>query len=249
MMPATVGTQYPTCKVFETHLPINHSSGQGHGLDPAPGAWCCGRMKKISSIVLCAVVASFASLGAKETFHWATEKGWFGERIDVPTGFAPDMSWKGIEEIRFAPGMFKPGQPDFFSYAFVFSLESESDLSPKSIREQILIYYKGLSSQVSTGKGRKVDVSKFSVELVPEKKLSLIPAQAGKSSSYIGTLHWVEPFATGRDQILRFEIQAWKDDDRKRAYVFVCVSPQKTDAPIWKKLHGIGRKFRVYGDL
>ena len=195
---------------------------------------------------MCAVVAS---LEAKETFHWATDKGWFGERIDVPTSFAPDMSWKGIEEIRFAPGMFKPGQPDFFSYAFVFSLEPDSDLSPKSIREQILIYYKGLSRQVSKGKGRKVDVSKFSVELVPEKKSSIIPTQADKSSSYIGTLRWVEPFATGRDQTLRFELQAWKDNGRKRAYIFVCVSPQKTDAPIWKKLRGIGRKFRVSGDL
>jgi len=206
-------------------------------------------MKKIFSIVLCVLVASIASLGAKETFHWATDKGWFGERIDVPTGFAPNMSWKGIEEIRFAPGMFKPGQPDFFSYAFIFSLEPDSDLSPKVIREQILIYYKGLSNQVSTGKGRKVDVSKFSMELVPEKKSSIIPAQAGKSSSYIGTLLWVEPFVTGRDQTLRFEIQAWKDNGRKRAYVFVCVSPQKTDAPIWKKLHGIGREFRVSSDL
>jgi hypothetical protein len=206
-------------------------------------------MKKILTIILCVALVPLASLAAKETFHWATDKGWFGERIDVPTGFAPKMSWKGIEEIRFAPGMFKPGQPDFFSYVFIFSLETDNDLSPKSIREQILIYYKGLSSQVSTGKGRKVDVSKFSMELVPVKKSSIIPAQAGKSSSYIGTLHWVEPFATGRDQTLRFEIQAWKDDGRKRAYVFVCVSPQKTDAPIWKKLHGIGREFRVSGDL
>ncbi|MBT7853951.1 MAG: hypothetical protein HN675_11575 [Opitutae bacterium] len=205
-------------------------------------------MKKIFSIVLWAMAVSFVSIEAKETFHWATEHGWFGERITVPTAFAPDMSWKGIEEIRFAPGMFKPLKPDFFSYAFVFSLEPESDLSAKRIQEQILIYYKGLSSQVSKGKGRKVDVSKFFMELVPEKKLNIIPAQADKSSSYIGTLHWVEPFATGRAQTLRFEIQAWKNDDRNRAYVFVCVSPQKTDAPIWKKLRGIGRKFRVSND-
>ena len=198
---------------------------------------------------LLAFLLLHTSLPAKETFHWATDKGWFGERIPLPTGFAPDMSWKGIEEIRFAPGMFKPDQPDFFSYAFVFSLEPDSDLSAKSIREQILVYYKGLSRQVSAGKGRKVDVSMFSVELEPEEKLSTVPEQAGKPSSFIGKVLWVEPFATGRDQTLRFEIQAWKDDGRKRAYVFVCVSPQKTDAPVWKKLRRIRAEFRIMGDV
>ena len=33
---------------------------------------------------------------------------WFGERIALPPkGFAPDLGLKGIEEILFAPGMFK----------------------------------------------------------------------------------------------------------------------------------------------
>ena len=41
--------------------------------------------------------------------------------IDLPPkDFAPDMKWKGKEEIRFAPGMFKPNAPDFFSHRFCF---------------------------------------------------------------------------------------------------------------------------------
>ena len=186
------------------------------------------------------------ALPAKETFHWATGKGWFGESITLPPRFAPDMSWKGIEEIRFAPGMFKPDQPDFFSYALVFSLEPETDLSPKAIRRQVLLYYQGLSARVSAGKGRKVDVSRFSIDLKPAVDQSgTAPKQARDPAAYLATLHWVEPFATAKPQDLHLEIHAWKDKARKRTYIFFCASPQAPDAPIRKKLREIRAAFKI----
>ena len=181
-----------------------------------------------------------------ETFHWETGPGWFGERIKLPPGFSPTMSWKGIEEIRFAPGMFKADQPDFFSYALVFSLEPDADVSPAGLRKQILIYYQGLSSQVSAGKGRKVDVSKFTIDLKPAKDLSgSAPKQAKAPAAYLATLKWVEPFATGKPQDLHLEIHAWKDKTRKRTYLFFCASPQGPDAPIRKTLGKIRDAFDV----
>ena len=179
-----------------------------------------------------------------EIFHWETGPGWFGERIKLPPGFSPTMSWKGIEEIRFAPGMFKADQPDFFSYALVFSLEPDAEVSPASLRKQILLYYQGLSSQVSTGKGRKVDVSKFTIDLKPAKDLSgSAPKQAKGSAVYHATLKWIEPFATGKPQDLHLEIHAWKDKSRKRTYLFFCASPQSSEAPIRKTLRKIRAAF------
>ena len=187
-----------------------------------------------------------ASLNAAETFHWETGKGWLGERILLPPGFAPDMSWKGVEEIRFAPGMFKADQPDFFSYALVFSLEPGTDLSPKAIKEQVLLYYQGLSLRVSAGKGRKVDPSKFTVDMRPAvDKSGAAPAQAKDAKAYLAVLNWVEPFATAKKQELHLEIHAWQDAASKRCYLFFCASPQAPDAPIRKKLREIRKAFRV----
>ena len=181
-----------------------------------------------------------------ESYHWETGQGWFGERIPLPPSFSPTMSWKGIEEIRFAPGMFKAAQPDFFSYALVFSLEPDADVSPSGLRKQILLYYQGLSSRVSAGKGRKVDVSKFTIELKPTKKLSgSAPKQAKNATTYLSTLNWVEPFATGKPQDLHLEIHAWKDKVRKRTYLFFCASPQGPDAPIRKTLRKIRAAFAI----
>jgi len=179
----------------------------------------------------------------EETFHWETGSGWFGERIKLPPGFAPTMSWKGIEEIRFAPGMFKPDQSDFFSYALVFSLDPKTELNGKTIREQILLYYQGLSSRVSAGKGRKVDVSKFVLALKPAGNLRSAPKQAKGATALTGKLDWIEPFATAKSQTLRLEIHAWNDEAHERAYLFVCASPQPPDTPIWKKLRSIRAAF------
>ena len=189
---------------------------------------------------------SKTTAGKPETFHWETGPGWFGERIKLPPGFSPAMAWKGIEEIRFAPGMFKADQPDFFSYALVFSLEPGADVSPAGLRKQILLYYQGLSSRVSAGKGREVDVSKFTIDLKPAKDLSgSAPKQAKASDAYLATLKWVEPFATGKPQDLHLEIHAWRDGARKRTYLFFCASPQAPNASIRKTLRKIRAAFSV----
>ncbi|MBU62973.1 MAG: hypothetical protein CMI26_10780 [Opitutae bacterium] len=191
-----------------------------------------------------AEVAPKTTASKPETFHWETGPGWFGERIKLPPSFSPTMSWKGIEEIRFAPGMFKADRPDFFSYALVFSLEPEADVSLAGLSKQILLYYQGLSSRVSAGKGRKVDVSKFTIDLKPAKDLSgSAPKQAKSPAAYLATLKWIEPFATGKPQDLHLEIHAWKDKNRKRTYLFFCASPQSSDAPIRKTLRKIRAAF------
>ena len=95
------------------------------------------------------------SARAAESFQWQTDEGWFWRAYSPATEIRSDMSWKGVEEIRFAPGMFKPDKSDFFSYALVFSLEPNTDLSSKAIKEQVLLYYQGLSARVSEGKKEK----------------------------------------------------------------------------------------------
>lgn len=44
------------------------------------------------------------------------------------------MKLRGVEEIRFAPGMFQAQADSFFSYAFVFSVTKEQELTPAVIQ-------------------------------------------------------------------------------------------------------------------
>ncbi len=170
----------------------------------------------------------------------AAPEGWGGETIELPPGFAPDMKLKGSEQIRFAPGMMKPASDSFFCYAFVFDLQPEPALTEAVLKDEFLKYYRGLCQAVLNGKLPDVDPSKFTLELQRVKsdaKSSLDEKGVDTPMQYAGTLDWVEPFATKKQQKLNLEISTWARNDRN--FIFVCVSPQARDTAIWKQLHAI----------
>lgn len=175
---------------------------------------------------------------------------WKGERITLPPAFAPAMKLKGIEEIRFAPGMFQAQSDSFFSYAFVFSVAKDHELTQEVIQREILVYYRGLAESVLKSKGRTVEAGKFAFKLERAKQASATPEQLPASTpvtQYAGELDWVEPFVTGKPQVLHFEIQSWTLPSTARNYLFVCTSPKargETDT-IWKELRTIRRTFEV----
>jgi len=182
------------------------------------------------------------------TFDFNTPSNWRGEVIPLPPGFAPDLMWKGIENIRFAPGMFKPNEDDFFSYLLVFLLEKDADVSIANIRKQILIYYQGLAKAVGGSKIPDLDPGTFNVDI---KKISGKPVRPPTTTNtqkidfFTGSLDWVEPFATRKAQTLHMEIHAWKHNEQPAIYF--TVSPQPTDHEVWKTLREYRTKFS-FGD-
>ena len=163
---------------------------------------------------------------------------WFGERIALPPkGFAPDLGLKGIEEILFAPGMFKADQPDFFTYVFLFAVEAKPELTAKVLQKELFTYYAGLS-KARLG-NPKLDTSEFAVTVKPMKHFELKPKEALELKSFTATVKWIEPFATRKMQALHFELQTWKYAKSPHQYLFVCASPQPRDKDIWKTLRKI----------
>lgn len=190
--------------------------------------------------------ATARETGEALVFH--TE--WKGERITLPPAFAPAMKLRGIEEIRFAPGMFQAQSDSFFSYAFVFSVTKDQELTPEVIQREILTYYRGLAESVLKGRGQTVDAGKFTFALARSKQAVGTPEQLPASTlvtQYAGELDWVEPFATRKPQALHFEIQSWSAPRPARNYLFVCASPKapgETEA-IWRELRTIRRRFEI----
>jgi len=175
-----------------------------------------------------------ANADEPDQFSLAAPAGWGGETIKLPPGFARDMKWKGVEHIRFAPGMMQAKSDTFFCYAFAFELDGEADLSQQAIAAEFLKYYRGLCSAVAGGEIPDLDTSKFTFTLKPTRPTG---KSTTTSARYKGVLDWIEPFATKKPQKLNVEIQTWKDEQHN--YLFACVSPQKAGADIWKQLHKI----------
>jgi hypothetical protein len=161
--------------------------------------------------------------------------GWNGETIKLPPGFAPDMSIKGVEHIRFAPGMMDPASETFFCYAFAFELQAKPAVTEALLKEEFLKYYRGLCKAVLDGKAPEVDFSKFT--MTTQKMPPDDDNKTDTITRYTSQIKWVEPFATKKSQTLNVELHTWTKGEQN--YVFACVSPQSKDAAVWKTLRKI----------
>lgn len=215
-------------------------------------AWCLGFLADLTRSGFAAEPkdkpAAAGVNGEQLVFH----TDWKGERIALPPTFAPAMKLRGIEVIRFAPGMFQAQSESFFSYAFVFSLVKEQGLTREVIQREMLAYYQGLAESVSKSKGRTVDAGKFTFDLEQAKQAAGTPEEIPAESKviqYAGKLVWVEPFVTGQAQTLHFEIQWWTDSGTARDYLFVCTSPKAPGGTegIWRDLRSLRRSFEFKG--
>lgn len=178
----------------------------------------------------------------KEDLRLEAPTGWNGERIALPPSFAPDMKLKGVEEVRFAPGMFDAKAGTFFSYVLVFRVESEPALTEEVVHREMLAYYRGLSVTVLKGRNIDVDPKDFTLKLTASK-----PAKDAKRpqglTSFKGELSWVEPFVTRKRQALHFELEAWQDVAAKHGYLFVIASPKSSTEPVWATMKKIRASF------
>jgi hypothetical protein len=51
-------------------------------------------------------------------YQLSIPKDWGVERFLIPISFAPQISYKGVEDIRFAPGWAKIKTDEYWTYAF-----------------------------------------------------------------------------------------------------------------------------------
>jgi hypothetical protein len=198
-------------------------------------------MKCITLFVCVCVFGIDSAVRAEDTVKLPTPKGWRNERLKLPPDFAPKMKLKGVEDLRFAPGMFDPKSESFFSYLFLLQVEGKSKLTDELLQSELLKYYQGLAKSVLAGRNIKVSESKFKLSLKPIKAKQV--NQPKSLVEYSGDLKWIEPFATAKPQTLLFEIQTWHNNDSKQNLIFVCVSPKGKKAEIWKQLHSIRASF------
>jgi len=186
------------------------------------------------------LIPSAAGQPAKEPpYQVPTPAGWAKETIALPPAFAPDMKWKGTEELRFSPGMFKADAADFFSYALLFWLPDDAEIDAKAMERELLAYYRGLAAAVLKGKKQKVDVKTFTLTITGDKQQPAKRPGGEPVAGYVGELKWTEPFATGNLQTIRLEIHGWLSAKHKHQCVFVCASPQPVTAAVWKTLRAI----------
>jgi hypothetical protein len=134
---------------------------------------------------------------------WPVPTGWKNETIPFPLDFAPSLAHKGVEELRFAPGMFDPAAPGYWSYAFYWKLEDAAQLDAKQLGSELTAYFAGLIKAVD--KTLAVDkVIATATGSGPRFELTAHVIDAFKSKQPVDLVGWAERKACGSGSLWIF---------------------------------------------
>ena len=197
-------------------------------------------MRRIVFVVLMWTVCGLR-LAAADAFTFDAPKNWRSERIPFPLGFAKELEYTGFEELRFGPGMFKPGSPTYWTYVYFWWLKGDVDLDEKALERDLRNYYVGLSKSVGRSRGVQVDPAKIDVKIQLVKS-SDKPASAPK---WTGTITTYDVFVTGKLLKLNVEISRRSFEKQNRSWYFFSVSPLSGDKPEWSQMRKIRDSFRL----
>lgn len=164
---------------------------------------------------------------------------WEFERFPMPPGFAPGIPYKGVEELRFSPGMFKKDSATYFTYAFVAQLDSITAISQTEIYDYLFNYFKGLC--ISTAKNRNLIIDSSKVTVAVKKKKG-IPAG---NAVYNCVLNIFGVFQDGAPVKLNAEVKVVTDMAAKKTWFVFIASPLEKKNAVWKELYKIQKEFVI----
>jgi hypothetical protein len=164
---------------------------------------------------------------------------WGFERFELPPSFAPGIRYKGAEELRFAPGMFKKDTATYFTYVFVAELDDAPAISQSDIHDYLLKYYKGLCSV--TARDRKLTIDTTQITAALEKKKDAL----ANETVYNASVNIFGVFADGAPLKLNMEINVLPAAATKKTYLIFLASPREKADTIWKKLYEIRKEFSI----
>lgn len=134
---------------------------------------------------------------------WPTPAGWKAETIPFPLDFAPSLIHKGIEELRFAPGMFDPAAPGYWSYTFVWRLDDAAQLDAKQLGDELTAYFRGLIKAVD----KSLSVESVMVSATGSGRRHELKARvidAFKSKQPVDLVGWAERLACTKGSLWTF---------------------------------------------
>jgi hypothetical protein len=165
-------------------------------------------------------------------------KDWGIERFLVPPDFAPAITYKGVEDIRFAPGWAKQTSEEYWSYAFLWYLESKPELTAASIERDLKAYYTGLY-KVNSDRALLAGEPHFSVTA----QFKLTQATKHGLVSLSGTITMMD-YMTRKPITLNCKVESKPCPETGKEFVFFQLSPQPFEHTIWKSLGQLWQDFK-----
>lgn len=191
----------------------------------------------VGAVILVSVLVSgpVSATGEASAFDLPVPEGWRTETLPFPLEFAPELPYTGVEELRFAPGMFEEGSADFWSYAFVWWIDEDEPTDLESLATHLATYFRGLAHSVAKTREFEVGEATF--------KAALEPVDGGDFAGWAETF---DAFTTRSSLRLNVRGEVLSCSVERRQAVVFLLSPQELGSPVWETLTSIGDGFSCH---
>lgn len=163
-------------------------------------------------------------------------KDWGIERFLIPIGFAPEIPYRGVEDIRFAPGWAKAKDAAYWSYAFLWYLEGGVKMDARTVENNLKAYYTGLIAV----NGRNIPAEKLIPVVTSFKETR---KERGDLQTYAGTITMLDYMAQ-KTITLHCRVHLKSCPGRNKTFVFHELSPRPFSHKIWLALNKLWLGFR-----
>jgi hypothetical protein len=173
-------------------------------------------------------------------YSFPVPEGWRGEQFPLPSDFAPQMTIKGLEDLRLSPGWGTAGSPDYWTASALYWLNGGQKIDEGVLQQNIQTYYQGL---VVTGAG-PVKNHIPADKMVPTRvQLKAVKPEAGDANTFEGTIDMLDYMAM-KPMRLNLLVHVVNCDNPNHIPVILQFSPKPYDDEIWLSLRQLGKQFK-----
>ncbi len=166
------------------------------------------------------------------------QKGWDVERFLIPIEFAPQIPYKGVEDIRFAPGWGNVKTNEYWTYAFLWYLDKKPKTNATIVENNLNAYYTGLV-------GINIEPRKIPTEkLIPVKtEIKKIKTEKGDIKTFRGTIDMLD-YMEQKPITLNCIVHLKSCSGQNKTFLFYEISPKPYTDNIWQSLNQLWTDFR-----
>jgi pimeloyl-ACP methyl ester carboxylesterase len=172
-------------------------------------------------------------------YVYPAPQGWENETILFPIDFAPELPYKGFEELRFAPGWGDPKSGEKWAYTLLWWLDGSHSFDEKIVKHNLENYFTGLTKQRAVTS--KLDPASFTPAMAQVQKVKTMP---GDKETYTAVADIFDAQVTQKPGKLFLKIHIKACEEKGRSIVLLEVAASPYAQPVWQQLDKINNDFK-----
>ncbi len=183
------------------------------------------RLAAVSILGLCVILSCCKTVKIDNLLN--APDTWRSEVLEFPLIFARSLPYTGEEHIRFADGWEDLNHEGYFSYVFIWVLNTDPGLTVSKIESDMDTYFTGLMKMGL--------LSKFNFfKRLPKTKTMFREAES--KESFKGQIEVYDAFFKKNKILLNAKVSSSYCNNLEKYIVYFELSPKEFDAPIWYDL-------------